>query len=87
MGGPDCAGGARAYLVIAINVVTSYVNALVAPIDSLPLPVDMAPTTTTWRHVGSEFPLSDGRVTVTFRSCPRQFVELAASRPGDEGGL
>jgi len=42
---------ARAYLVTAINPVASYVDALVAPIDALPLPADMAPAGTTWEHV------------------------------------
>ncbi len=42
---------AQNYLVTAINPVTSYVDALVAPIDRLLLPDDMAPMATTWEHV------------------------------------
>jgi hypothetical protein len=42
---------ARTYLVTAINPVSSYVDALIAPIGSLPLPEDMAPTGTTWEQV------------------------------------
>jgi len=44
---------ARAYLVAAINPVTTIVEALVLPADQLPLPADQRPLGTTWDQVAS----------------------------------